>query len=231
MSDRKVIVIGSSAGSVVALKELVSNLPADFKTPVFIVQHGYANQPNNLAKILDHAGPLHAAYPQDGSEINEGTIYLAPRDHHLIFEDDHILVRKGPKVNRLRPSVDLLFRSAAYCYGPNVTAVILSGMPDEGCSGMWMVKRMGGTAIVQDPDQDSYPGTPASVLKYVDVDHFCPLSKISQLLAELDQNTPVQKANASKQEIKLLKMELDIAALRNVFDKGLINTDEHTYLP
>jgi two-component system chemotaxis response regulator CheB len=230
MPDHKVIVIGSSAGGVLALKELVAALPADFKTPLFIVQHVAPNQPSYLAEILNHAGPLRAVHPRDGTKIDEGMIYVAPPDHHLLIEGDHLLVRKGPKENRFRPSIDALFRSAAYCYGSNVIGVVLTGMLDDGCSGMWSLKRMGGVAIVQDPVEALYPSMPQSVLEYVEPDHLCSLSEISQLLIALDQKARSQKPSGGENEIRLLKMEVDIAALSNAFDKGIVKMGEHTPL-
>lgn len=230
MSNRKVIVIGSSAGGVFALKQLVAALPVSFKTPIFIVQHVGSDQPSHLSEILDHASALKVIQPTDGTKISESTIYVAPSDHHLLIEGDYLLVKKGPKENRFRPSIDALFRSAAYGYGSNVIGVILTGMLDDGCSGMWSVQRMGGVTIVQDPDQALYPSMPASVLQYVDVDHISPLSKISQLLIELDQDAVRQERSASSKEIELLKMEVDFAALSNAFDMKITKMGEHSSL-
>lgn len=226
MADIKVIVIGSSAGGVVALKELVAALPADFKTPIFIVQHLSADQPSYLADILNHSGPLQATNPADGTKIEEGNIYIAPPDHHMLIEAGHILVKRGPKENRFRPSIDALFRSAAYSYRQDVIGVILTGMLDDGCSGMWSVKQMGGITIVQDPEQALYPSMPASVLQFVDVEYISTISKISQLLTDLTRRTTQESPEANQKEVRLLKMEVDIAALGNAFDKGIIRMGE-----
>jgi two-component system chemotaxis response regulator CheB len=230
MSDHKVIVIGSSAGGVFALKELIGSLPADFKAPVFIVQHVAADRHSYLAEILDHAGPLPALHPSDGTKIQEGTIYVAPPDHHMLIEDGHILVKRGPKENRFRPSIDALFRSAAYTYGQNVIGLILTDMLDDGTSGMWSVKRRGGIAIVQDPDQALYPSMPESVLQFVDADYICPLNQISRLLPELIQKSMEPKHDTDPQQVRLLKMEVDIAALGNAFDKRIVQMGEPSSL-
>jgi len=230
MGDIDIIVIGSSAGGVLALKQLVAALPADFKTPIFVVQHLAPGKDTYLASILDHAGPLPAVHPTDGTRITEGTIYVASPDHHMLVEDGHILIKKGPKENRFRPSIDALFRSAAYSYGPRAAGVILTGMLDDGCSGMWSLKRMGGITIVQDPEQALYPSMPLSVLQYVDPDHICPLAGMGQLLVEITKDTLHRTPVADPMEVKLLKMEVDIAALENAFEKGIIGMGERSSL-
>jgi len=101
-------------------------------------------------------------------------------------------------------------------------------MLDDGCSGMWSLKRMGGTTIVQDPNQALYPSMPLSVLQYVDADHICPISGIVPLLLELTSQTTSNAAIAETKEIELLKMEVDIAALKNAFDMGVTEVGEHS---
>jgi two-component system chemotaxis response regulator CheB len=226
MGNIDVIVIGSSAGGVSTLKQIITALPADFQAPVFIVQHLSADKPIEIADILNRASSLTASYPIDGSNIETGNIYVAPPDHHMILEGDHILVKRGPKENTFRPSIDALFRSAAYNYGPGVVGVVLTGMLDDGSSGMWSIKRMGGTTIVQDPQEALHPSLPLSVFEYVDVDHVCPASKIAAMLVKLSQKKTGRKANAGETEVKLLKMEADIAALSNAFDKGGLEMGE-----
>ncbi|TDE17146.1 chemotaxis protein CheB [Dyadobacter psychrotolerans] len=230
MADIDVIVIGSSAGGVMALKQLVAALPADFKTPVFVVQHLAPGKDTFLADILDRSGPLHAIHPVDGTKIEEGTIYVSLPDHHMLVESGHILIKKGPKENRFRPSIDALFRSAAYSYGPRAIGIVLTGMLDDGCSGMWSLKRLGGITIVQDPEQALYPSMPLSVLEYIAPDHVCPLSSMSELLVELTRHSIPKKSVADPYEVKLLKMEVDIAALGNAFDKGIISMGEKSSL-
>lgn len=127
MSKRDIVVIGASAGGVVALKELAKSMPADFEGSVFVVLHIPPYSSSRLAEILSKSGPLTALNAKDGEKIKEGVIYVATPDHHLLVEDGKVVVRKGPKENRFRPSVDALFRSAAYVYGPRVIGIVLSG--------------------------------------------------------------------------------------------------------
>src|SRR6476469_8225281 len=117
MEKRDIIVIGASAGGVNALIAFVKTLPANFDASIFVVLHVHPSTPSNLPNILTNFGPLEASHGVDGEKIKSKHIYIAPPDHHLLLEEGHILVRKGPKENRFRPSIDALFRSAAYSYG------------------------------------------------------------------------------------------------------------------
>jgi two-component system, chemotaxis family, protein-glutamate methylesterase/glutaminase len=153
MARRDIVVIGSSAGGITPLSELVGGLPPDFPASILIVQHIPPHAPSMLPEILSRAGPLPAVHPKPNEPIQPGRIYVAPPDHHLLIaESGKAIVARGPKENRFRPSIDALFRSAAYVYGPRVIGVVLSGALDDGTSGLWSVKRMGGMAVIQDPE-------------------------------------------------------------------------------
>lgn len=230
MKKSKVIVIGSSAGGVIALKELVASLPPDFEVPIFIVQHIAPQVHSYLPDILNHSGSLKAKHPEDGEQIRNGHIYIAPPDHHLLIEEDHILVKKGPKENRFRPSVDALFRSAAYTYKNGVIGVILTGMLDDGTSGMWAINQMKGITIVQDPLDALYQSMPQNVLEHVNVDYIVPLAYIPELLIGL---TTIEMEEIPIDEDKnkeLMKMEIDIAAQQNGFERGIIQMGEPSSL-
>lgn len=229
MTNPYVIVIGSSAGGVTALQKLVAGLPADFGAPILIVQHVSANAISYLPHILTNVGPLPASHPKDGQALLPGNIYLAPPDHHMLIEDGHILVRKGPKENRFRPSIDALLRSAAHSHGPGVIGVILTGMLDDGTSGMWSVQRMGGTTIVQDPVEAMYPSMPSSVLQYVDVDYVTPIDQISTLLIELTKKEMKQGPSDKEKERERLKMDTGIAAQANAFEIGALQAGDPSH--
>ena len=146
MSPSHVVVVGASAGGVDALQALDAANPEGLPAAVLDVLHVPAYAPSQLAEILDAAGPLPAAFATDGERVKAGRVYVAVPDHHLLLDGDRVAVRRGPKENRFRPSVDALFRSAAYSHGPRVIGVILSGALDDGTSGLWTVKRLGGAA-------------------------------------------------------------------------------------
>ncbi|GAB2523965.1 chemotaxis protein CheB [Spirosoma aerophilum] len=231
MIKRDIVVIGASAGGVLALKELVASLPADFSAPIFIVQHVAPYATSMMPAILNHVGPLKAVHPMDGDPIQAGYIYIAPPDHHILVESDRVLVKKGPKENRFRPSIDALFRSAAYTFGSRVIGVVLTGLLDDGTSGMWSVKRLGGLGIVQQPDDAQYPSMPSSVLEYVDVDHVVPLTELAALLYRLtteeDAPTPPE---LSPDEKERLETEIKIASQTNAFEMGILDMGDLTPL-
>jgi len=226
MKKHDIIVIGSSAGGVFALKELVGSLPEDFPAAIFIVQHVAPNFPSFLPAILGKGGKLKATHPQDGEPIRAGHIYIAPPDFHMLIENDCVLVRRGPKENRFRPSIDALFRSAAYNYGSRVIGVVLTGMLDDGSSGMWSVKRLGGLGIIQQPEDAKYPSMPQSVLDYVDVDYIVPLSDLGKLLSKLVQVPTLEMVPSESPDLERMKVEIDTAAQRNAFEEGIMEIGE-----
>lgn len=223
MAKRNIVVIGASAGGVVALKELVRSLPPDFNATIFIVQHIAAYATSMLPEILNHAGSLKAVHPADGDSFQPGMIYIAPPDHHILIEENRVLVKKGPKENRFRPSIDALFRSAAYNFGERVIGVVLTGLLDDGTSGMWSIKRLGGVGIIQKPEDAEYSSMPSSVLEYVDVDYAVPLAKLGALLNQLtsEEITPPH-INLSPEEEQILKTEVQIASQKNAFEMGIL---------
>lgn len=195
-AGRDIIVIGASTGGVEALCRLVSQLPADLPAAVFVVLHISPNAPSLLGKILDRAGPLHAAAAQEGEPIRHSRIYVAPPDYHLMVANGHVQLARGPKENRSRPAVDPLFRSAAEAYGARVVGVILTGFLDDGTAGLMAIKRSGGTAVVQDPDDAMYPQMPRSAIQNVEVDHVVGLEDMGELLERLTRQPPPEGRGA-----------------------------------
>ena len=183
MSGHSILTIGVPADGLEALKTIVGALPADFPAAVFIVRHIGAGENRVLADILSSVGPLRAVYPEDRDPIQPGRIYVAPPDHHMLIEDGCVRVTHGPKENRRRPSVDVLFRSAAQAYGAKVVGVVLSGNLNDGTAGLLAIKKCGGVAVVQDPGEASYPTTPKNAMERVRVDYCPPLSDIAPLLS------------------------------------------------
>ena len=225
---RDVVVIGASAGGVTALLSLVKTLPADFPAPVFVVQHLAPDSPSILPQLLGAVSALPVKHPKNGETIKPGTIYVAPPDHHLLLEDDRVLVARGPKENRFRPSIDALFRSAAYTYGPRVIGVVLTGYLDDGTSGLWSVQRMGGVAVVQEPHDAEQPSMPTNALEFVAADYVLPLAQLGALLTRLTQERPPAKTRLPAAELDLLKIELTIAKQGGGFELGIIDKGKLT---
>jgi two-component system chemotaxis response regulator CheB len=219
---RDVVVIGASAGGTSALIELVRSLPPDFPAAVFVVLHIPPYATSRLPEILSRSGPLPAVHPRDGDPIETGKIYVAPPDHHLLMDKDKISVKKGPKENRFRPSVDALFRSAAYNFGSRVIGVVLSGVLDDGTSGLWSIKRMGGLTVIQDPEDTLFPNMPVNVLEYVEVDHISPVAAMAALFSRLIEESVHVKPKLSARDEKLMEMEIVIATQDNAFEMGIM---------
>ncbi len=185
-TSRDIIVIGASAGGIAALRVLVASFPRSLPAAIFVVQHIPPWQRSELPQVLTRAGSLPAAHPYSGEKIETGRIYVAPPDRHMILESaGSISLWHGPKENRFRPAINSLFRSAAVMYGERVAGVILSGALDDGSAGLWWVKRFGGVAAVQDPQEAVFPDMPLNALEYAAVDYILPVSQLGILLADL----------------------------------------------
>jgi two-component system chemotaxis response regulator CheB len=224
LSGKDIIVIGASAGGIDAIRAVVAGLPAHFSASIFVVVHSAPDAPGVLHTIFGSAGPLPAVVPANGEKIRDGRIYVARPDHHLIIEPGRVRLTKGPRENRFRPAVDPLFRSAAQTYGPRVIGIILSGGLDDGTSGLWAVKQLGGTAIVQDPHEALVPSMPHSAIQHVRVDYVVPVAEIAPLLVRLAA-IPADAQEGDLPVPRDVKIEVDIAkenraAEAGVFDLG-----------
>lgn len=202
------ILVGASAGGVHALSQLVRELPAGLPAAVFVVLHVSPYGKSAMPAILSRAGALPAQHPKDEDPVQEGRIYVAPPDHHLILEDGRVRLSHGPSENGQRPAVDVLFRTGAQSYGRRAVAVVLTGNLDDGTAGLAVVKRHGGISVVQDPADADYPSMPASAIHNVDVDHVAPLSDIPRLLVDLvnqpvAEDPPEPEGRNMKEEIEL----------------------------
>jgi two-component system, chemotaxis family, protein-glutamate methylesterase/glutaminase len=210
---RDVVVVGTSAGGLGLLRQLVGALPAGFPASLFIVMHTSAEGPAILPEILAQRSALPVRFPQDGDPIEPGHVFVAPPDHHVLLDPGKIVVVRGPRENRFRPAIDPLFRSAAVHYGPRVIGIILSGMLDDGASGLHAVKQCGGVAVVQDPSEADYPEMIHSARRAVEPDYCVRVGAMPDLLAKLT-NEPVTMDEQTPTPDVRLRIETDIAATR-----------------
>src|ERR1041385_2603448 len=171
MATHDIITIGASAGGVEALRALVSLLPADLPAALFVVLHIPQDAPSLLPALLQRAGSLPARHPADDTPIENGWIYVAPPNRHMLLEPGRVRIVHGPKENRPRPAVDPLFRSAAWAYRSRVVGGVLSGNLDDGAAGLSAMKACGGAAIVQYPAEVFFADMPVNALRNVAVDH------------------------------------------------------------
>ncbi len=164
---------------------LMRDLPADLAAALCIVLHVAPGSPSMLADILSRAGKLPCRAARDGEPLRQGVVLVAPPDHHLTIEDSRVRVTAGPRENGHRPSIDLLFRSAAGAFGSRVAGVVLSGTRNDGSAGLAVIKAAGGGTIVQDPDDALYSGMPTSAIANVTVDAIVPAAALANTIAAM----------------------------------------------
>ncbi len=186
----RLLVIGASAGGVDALQRVVAALPADLEVPVLITLHLGSGSPGLLAGILARRSTLPVVGAEDGVPLRAGRIVVAQPDVHLAVVDGEVRLGRGARENHHRPSVDVLFRSAALSHGPGVVAVVLTGMLDDGAAGLRAVVDRGGTALVQDPDDAEFPGMPAAALAAVPSARALPLSDLVTAVVDALRTEP-----------------------------------------
>lgn len=188
---RPIVVIGTSAGGLEALDELIGRLSADLPASIFVVQH---MAPENTGGALLHRLGKHKAFncklAGDGESFEKGRIYIARSDFHLLLKKRTMLVTKGARENRYRPGIDPLFRSAAVAHGQSVIGMVLTGMLDDGTAGLIAIAKCGGVTVVQDPKDATYPEMPQSALNNLDVDHCVPIAEMGRLLEKLVREPP-----------------------------------------
>jgi len=184
--NTNIITIGASAGGLAAVSRLLSTLHAELDAAVFVVIHlGKAAVLDVIVNMLGKNCKLPIIVPEDGTLIKTRQIYLAPADAHMMLQEEKILIRRGAKENHWRPSIDVLFRTAAAEYDSCVTGIILSGLLDDGTSGMAAIKKCGGRCIVQEPKGAEFPDMPNSVISNIDVDYRVQIEDMGYILSDL----------------------------------------------
>lgn len=182
----RLIVIGASTGGPVALHELLRSVPHESFPPLVIVQHLPEKFTQELACQIDAVSPLHVVEAHDGQSLQTGTAYVAPGGSHLEVNcQGSLVIQDGPKVNHCKPSVDVLFHSAARHYGPRVLAFVLTGMGEDGAAGALAIKRAGGCVVAQDEASCIVFGMPAAAIEAGGVDEVLSLSQMKSLLLSL----------------------------------------------
>jgi two-component system chemotaxis response regulator CheB len=198
-----IIVAGASAGGLRALSELASRIPKRTDIAVFMVLHV---SKNSIGRILETHVQKHTSLicnlPADGTPIKGGHLYIAPPDHHMVLKEGLIRIVKGPEENRWRPSIDVLFRSAAAHYNVQTIGIILTGLLDDGTSGMAAIKRCGGTTIVQEPNEAEFADMPENVLRKVEVDYRVPIADMGYVLDDVFSKE-IERSETVPEEIRI----------------------------
>lgn len=213
MPNRDIVVVGASAGGIEALQELCALLPSDLNAAVLIAMHTSPHSNGLLPRVLSRAGALQAIHPRDGETVRKGLIYVAPPDFHLVLERGYVRVIQGPRENHNRPAIDPLFRSAAAAYGPRVIGLILTGLLDDGTSGLMVVRARGGAAVVQDPRSALFPAMPSNALERVPDAYVKSLADIPNLLQtlisqEVPDILPVPPSDLAERETRIAELDM-----------------------
>jgi two-component system chemotaxis response regulator CheB len=206
------VVVGASAGGVEALTTLVGGLPEDLDAAICVVLHLPAAAESRLADILSRAGPLPAVQAHGGEQLVSGRIYVAPPDRHLTVRGGHVLVTRGPHENGVRPSIDVLFRSAAVAYGPRAVAVVLSGARDDGVSGASAVGARGGCVFVQEPADSLFASLPRQAVSRDHPDRVLPLAELASAVAATVRRLS-EEVNVSENGDGEMRLETEYATL------------------
>jgi two-component system chemotaxis response regulator CheB len=180
------IVIGASAGALDALSAILPALPESFRLPVIVVVHVPPDKRSVLAELFQAKCRLSVREAEDKEPIVGGTVYFAPPDYHLLIETDRYLsLSSDEPVLFSRPSIDVLFESAADAYGPALMAIVLTGANQDGAKGMRAVVEAGGTAIVQDPKGAFATAMPEAAIEMCPTARVLSLSAIAAYLQEV----------------------------------------------
>ncbi len=186
MTRPRAVVIGASAGAVQALSRILPILPGDYPLPVLVVVHVPPGRRNVLASLFAAKCNLEVREPDDKEPIAPGTILFAPPDYHMLVETDRTvsLSVEGP-VQFSRPSIDVLFESAADAYGSGLVGAVLTGANHDGAEGLRALFETGGIALVEDPAGAAYPVMPRAALALVPGAESLPLDALAQRLLDL----------------------------------------------
>jgi two-component system, chemotaxis family, protein-glutamate methylesterase/glutaminase len=182
------VVIGASAGALEALSAVLPSLPAGYKLPIMIVVHVPQNKKSVLSELFREKCKLEVVEAEDKEPINGGTVYFAPPDYHLLVEKGRSLsLSNDETVHYSRPSIDVLFESAADAYGPGLIAIILTGANSDGAEGMKAVIDAGGRGIVQRSDDAFAAAMPEAAAALCPTAQILSLDEIASRLCDLQK--------------------------------------------
>jgi len=183
----KCVVVGASAGGMVALGKLFSMLPRTFPLSIIAVQHLHPSEGGYLPVFLARKCALPVKEVEDKMPVLKGHVYIAPANYHLLVEmDESFSLSIDARVNYSRPSIDVLFESAARVWGADLIGIILTGANQDGTNGLRKIKECGGMTMAQDPETAETPFMPSAAIDAGVVDRVMTLEKIGAFLSTID---------------------------------------------
>jgi two-component system chemotaxis response regulator CheB len=180
--QNRLVVMGASQGGLVAMQRFLGGLPGEFALPVVLVLHRGKQKEELLTGLLQKTSPLKVVEAEDKTDLVGGRIYVAPADYHLLVDGSHLALSAERPVNYARPSIDVLFESAAYAITDRLVAVLLTGGGKDGVKGLIAVKKRGGYIIVQDPQEAENPALPKTALAEVEADAVLTIDEMAKYL-------------------------------------------------
>lgn len=181
----ELIVVGGSWGGMRAIASVLDALPAGFELPVVVAQHRPVGGDDVLEQVLARHSRLEVVAPSDKEPLLPGRVYVAPPDYHLIVEPGHLSLSTDELVQFARPSIDVLFESAAHAYGDRAVGVLLTGVNEDGAAGLARIAAAGGFTIAQDPATAEQAEMPSAAVARGAARRVLPLERIGPFLAEL----------------------------------------------
>jgi len=180
------IVIGTSAGGLYALSAILEKLPASYPIPVIVVQHRSKDQRDLLEEVLQSKCRIRIKQADEKEKIESGFVYIAPPDYHLLVEDNKTFSLSADEpVRYSRPSIDVLFETAAVVYKDSLVGIILTGANNDGAAGTVAVKKSGGLTIAQAPAEAQFSTMPSAAIETNKVNHIQTLPEIQDFLLKI----------------------------------------------
>ncbi len=185
-----VVALGTSWGGLSAMTRLLGALPAGFSIPIVAVQHRSKDSDMLLVRLLQDTTELNVCEIEDKDVLCAGTVHIAPADYHVLIEPGYLSLTIEEPVRFSRPSIDVMFTSAADTYGSSAVGVVLTGANEDGASGLARIIRAGGRGLIQDPKTAEIPIMPAAAIRAVPTAEIVPLDKIAPRLIQLSEEKP-----------------------------------------
>ena len=207
MANRDILAIGTSAGGVEAVTFLAKQFRRGFPASVLVTIHLPSHVSSGLDEVLSLAGDLKAGFARDGEVLQNGRIYVAPPNRHLLLCGGRVVLGAGARENNVRPAIDSMLRSAAVCCGFRAIGVVLTGTLGDGAAGLWTLRQAGGITVVQDPRDAAFSEMPLTALNRAEPEHVVGLADMPALL----DNLVLQPAGQPRPIPRSLKCEMEIA--------------------
>ena len=185
-----VVAVGTSWGGLSAMTKLLGGLPAGYPIPIVVVQHRSKDSDMLLVRLLQDATELKVCEIEDKDVLCAGTVHIAPADYHVLIEPGYLSLTIEEPVRFSRPSIDVMFTSAADTYGTGAIGVVLTGANEDGAGGLARIVRAGGRGLIQDPKTAEIPIMPAAAIRAVPTAEVVPLDKLALRLIQLSEEKP-----------------------------------------